>query len=127
GRDTVEIWGTGSARREFLHVDDLADACVFLMNRYDEARHINVGTGEDQSIRELAELVREIVHPKASLAFDTSKPDGSPRKLLDVSRLHDLGWRHRILLRDGVRSTYQWFLEHIDSLRVPAVAATTAT
>jgi GDP-L-fucose synthase len=123
GRDTVEIWGTGSARREFLHVDDLADACVFLMNRYDEARHINVGTGEDLSIRELAELVRAIVHPSSVLAFDTTKPDGTPRKLLDVSRLHGLGWRHTISLRDGVESTYRWFLDHIDSLRVPAIAA----
>jgi len=125
GRRTVEIWGTGVARREFLHVDDLADACVFLMDRYDDAEHINVGTGEDLSIRELAELVGSIVHPVATLAFDSTKPDGTPRKLLDVSRLHDLGWRHRIELREGIESTYQWFLEHIDSLRVPAIAAAT--
>src|SRR6185436_19351324 len=105
-----------------LHVDDLADACVFLMDRYDDALHINVGTGEDLSIRELAELVRSIVHPDASLAFDPTKPDGTPRKLLDVSRLHDLGWRHQISLGDGIASTYQWFLDHLDSLRVPAVA-----
>jgi GDP-L-fucose synthase len=127
GRNTVEIWGTGAARREFLHVDDLADACVFLMDRYDDPQHINVGTGEDLSVRELAELVRSIVHPAATLAFDSSKPDGTPRKLLDVSRLHDLGWRHRIALRDGVESTYRWFLDHIDSLRVPAVAAASTT
>ena len=94
-RDVV-IWGTGTPRREFLHVDDLADACVFLMERYDEASHINVGTGEDLTIRELAEIVRDIVHPGAVLRFDASKPDGMPRKLLDVSRLHALGWRHRI-------------------------------
>ena len=122
-RDVV-IWGTGAPRREFLHVDDLADACVFLMDRYDEAPHINVGTGEDLSIRELAELVRSIVYPRAALTFDTSKPDGMPRKLLDVSRLHALGWRHRIALRDGIESTYAWFVAHKDALRTGHVAQT---
>jgi GDP-L-fucose synthase len=117
GTREVTLWGTGSPRREFLHVDDLADACVFLMDHYDEAAHINVGTGEDLSIRELAELVRAVVHPSATLAFDPSKPDGTPRKLLDVSRLHGLGWRHRIDLRAGVETTYDWFLSHQDSLR----------
>jgi len=112
GRDEVTIWGTGSPRREFLHVDDLADACLFLMRHYDAAEHINVGTGEDLTIRELAELVRDIVHPQARLVFDSSKPDGTPRKLLDVSRLHALGWRHRISLADGVASSYRWFLEN---------------
>jgi GDP-L-fucose synthase len=94
GRLDVTMWGTGSPKREFLHVDDLADACVFLMNNYHEASHINVGTGEDLSIRELAEMVRGVVHPKANIVWDSSKPDGAPRKLLDVSRLHALG-RHR--------------------------------
>ena len=122
GQDEVVVWGTGSPRREFLHVDDLADACVFLMERYDEARHINVGTGEDLSIRELAEMIRDIVHPSARLVFDASKPDGMPRKLLDVSRLHQLGWRHRIGLREGIASTYQWFLDHERTLRTSAVA-----
>jgi GDP-L-fucose synthase len=117
GRREVEIWGTGTPRREFLHVDDLADACVFLMRRYDEAPHVNVGTGEDQTIRELAETVRDIVHPGAVLVFDTSKPDGTPRKLLDVGRLHGLGWRHRIGLREGIQSSYQWFLENRDHAR----------
>jgi GDP-L-fucose synthase len=117
GARDVVIWGTGSPRREFLHVDDLADACVFLMDRYDGAPHINVGTGEDLSIRELAEMVRALVYPEAALTFDTSKPDGMPRKLLDVSRLHALGWRHRITLRDGMASTYQWFLSHLATLR----------
>jgi GDP-L-fucose synthase len=112
GRSEVSIWGSGSPRREFLHVDDLADACVYLMRRYDAAEHVNVGTGEDLTIRELAELVREIVHPQAQLAFDATKPDGAPRKLLDVSRLHALGWRHKIALRDGVASSYRWFLEN---------------
>jgi GDP-L-fucose synthase len=108
----VEIWGTGSPRREFLHVDDLADACVFLMARYDASQHINVGTGEDLSIRELAELVRSLVYPEAQLRFDTSKPDGTPRKLLDVSRLHALGWKHQTGLPKGIASTYEWFLGH---------------
>jgi GDP-L-fucose synthase len=121
--DDVVIWGTGSPRREFLHVDDLADACVFLMARYDGAGHINVGTGEDLSIRELAELVRAVVHPAAVLVFDASKPDGMPRKLLDVSRLHALGWRHRTALRDGVASTYSWFLEHQHVLRKEVVVS----
>jgi GDP-L-fucose synthase len=112
GRGQVEVWGTGAPRREFLHVDDLADACVFLMRRYDAAEHINVGTGEDLTIRELAELVRDVVHPQATLAFDASKPDGAPRKLLDVTRLHALGWRHKIALREGIASSYRWFLEN---------------
>jgi GDP-L-fucose synthase len=110
GVDEVVIWGTGTPCREFLHVDDLADACVFLMNSYQDPQHINVGTGEDLSIRELAELVRDIVHPSARLIFDTSKPDGTPRKLLDVTKLHDLGWRHSIDLAEGIASTYEWFL-----------------
>ncbi len=118
GLDSITIWGTGKARREFLHVDDLADACLFLMRGYDELQHINVGTGEDLSIRELAELVREVVHPAAALRFDTSKPDGSPRKLLDVSKLHGLGWRHTIALKDGIRSTYAWYLANQDTARL---------
>ena len=123
GRSEVIMWGTGTARREFLHVDDLADACVFLMQNYDDASHINVGTGEDLSIKELAELVRRIVHPTATIVWDSSKPDGSPRKLLDVTRLHNLGWRHRMSLGEGVESTYQWFLAHRAELRgVPAAS-----
>ena len=112
GSGEVVIWGTGTPRREFLHVDDLADACLFLMNHYDSDRHINVGTGEDQTIRELAELVRSIVAPEVELVFDASKPDGSPRKLLDMSRLHALGWRHRRQLREGIAETYGWFVQH---------------
>ncbi|HYU80006.1 MAG TPA: GDP-L-fucose synthase [Vicinamibacterales bacterium] len=115
GERTVTIWGTGAPRREFLHVDDLADACLFLMDHYDDGRHINVGTGEDLSIRELADTVRQVVYPEAKLTFDASKPDGMPRKLLDVSRLHALGWRHRISLVDGLRDTYRWYLEHLNS------------
>jgi GDP-L-fucose synthase len=112
GRSDVTLWGTGTPRREFLHVDDLADACVFLMTNYDETMHINVGTGEDVSIAELADMVRRIVHPTAKIVYDTSKPDGSPRKLLDVSRLHALGWRHRMSLGEGIESTYNWFLQN---------------
>jgi len=118
GSREVVIWGTGAPRRELLHVDDLADACVFLMDRYGEASHINVGTGEDLSVRELAETVRAIVHPEAVLEWDAAKPDGMPRKLLDVSRLHGLGWRHRIGLREGIESTYGWFLANHAHLRV---------
>jgi len=117
GRREVTIWGTGTPRREFLHVDDLADACVFLMRRYDEASHVNIGTGEDLTIGALAETVREIVHPQAEIVYDASKPDGTPRKLLDVSRLHALGWKHRIPLRDGIASSYEWFLRHYDGLQ----------
>jgi GDP-L-fucose synthase len=117
GRGEVTIWGTGSPRREFLHVDDLADACAFLMRRYDDAQHINVGTGEDLTIRELAEMVRDIVHPQSRLVFDPTKPDGTPRKLLDVSRLHALGWRHRIALGEGIASSYRWFLENHGTAR----------
>src|SRR5262245_22826415 len=109
GEDEVVVWGSGTPRREFLHVDDLADACVFLINSYDAADHINVGTGEDLTIRELAEMIRETVHPAARIVFDTSKPDGAPRKLLDVSRLRALRWHHQIELRDGIASTYDWF------------------
>ncbi|HEY5907390.1 MAG TPA: GDP-L-fucose synthase [Vicinamibacteria bacterium] len=117
GRSDVEIWGSGTPRREFLHVDDLADCCVFLLRAYEGMEHVNVGTGEDLTIRELAEAVREVVYPRARLVFDRSKPDGTPRKLLDVSRLHALGWRHRIPLPEGIASSYQWFLENRDRAR----------
>ena len=110
----VTIWGTGTPKREFLHVDDLADACLFLLEKYDESQTINVGTGEEVAIKELAEMVRQIVYPKAELVFDTNKPDGTPRKLLDVSRIHALGWKHTIQLRDGIESTYEWYLEAVD-------------
>jgi GDP-L-fucose synthase len=112
GRRDVSIWGSGAPRREFLHVDDLADACLFLMRHYDGADHVNIGTGEDVTIRELAGMLREAIHPAAALTFDPSKPDGAPRKLLNVDRIHALGWTHRITLREGVASTYRWFLEH---------------
>lgn len=106
GRKEVEIWGTGSPRREFLHVDDLADACVFLMNEYDEKGFVNVGTGSDVSIKELAEMVARVTGFEGELVFDTSKPDGTPRKLMDSGRLHRLGWKHRIELEEGIRAVY---------------------
>jgi len=108
GLAEVEVWGTGDARREFLHVDDLADACLFLMDHYAEAGHVNVGTGVDLTIRELAETVRDLVYPGADLAFDVSRPDGMPRKVLDVSRLTDLGWTASTGLAEGLASTYEW-------------------
>lgn len=120
--DEVTIWGSGAPRREFLHVDDLADACVFLMQRYADARHINVGTGEDLSIGELAEMIRRVVHPAATIVYDHTKPDGSPRKLLDVSRLHALGWRHKTTLEQGIKGTYEWFLANHSEARGVAPA-----
>jgi GDP-L-fucose synthase len=110
GNPLVEIWGTGRPMREFLHVDDLADACVFLMDTYEGEGHVNVGTGKDLTIAALADIVRDVVYPEAELRFDSSKPDGMPRKVLDVSKLNGLGWASRIELRDGVESTYRWFL-----------------
>ncbi|KAB2965014.1 MAG: GDP-L-fucose synthase [Thermoanaerobaculia bacterium] len=118
GRRAVTLWGTGAARREFLHVDDLADACLFLMRHYDGAGHVNVGTGEDLSIRELAGMVRDLAAPGVEIEFDASKPDGMPRKLLDVSRLHELGWRHRIGLKEGIAGTWRWFVENLPAARV---------
>lgn len=109
GAASATVWGTGSPRREFLHVDDLADACLYLMEHYDGDEHINVGTGEDLSIKALAEQIRDLIAPALPISFDASKPDGTPRKLLDVSRLHALGWRHRIDLTQGLRTTYDWF------------------
>ncbi len=124
GMGGVEIWGSGKAQREFLHVDDLADACHFLMENYSEIGHINVGTGIDQSIRELAELIRAEVYPEADLFFDTSKPDGMLRKVLDVSKLQALGWKAETDLRSGISSTYRWFCENENTLRGVAQEAT---
>jgi GDP-L-fucose synthase len=107
GSSEVIIWGTGTPRREFLHVDDLADACFFLMQHYEGEWALNIGTGQDISIAELAELIKNISGFKGKLLFDSSKPDGTPRKLLDVSRLHSLGWKHRIELADGIRQIWR--------------------
>lgn len=112
GKPSVTLWGTGVAKREFLHADDAASAMVFLMNNYDGKQFVNIGTGKDISIRELAELIRDTVGFEGELLWDSSKPDGTPRKLLDVSRLHELGWQHTIGLREGIERTYQWFCQH---------------
>lgn len=108
--DEVVIWGTGTPLREFLFSDDLADACVFLMNSYDEKQFVNIGIGEDLSIKDLAELIKEVIGYKGKISFDTSKPDGTPRKLMDVSKLHALGWKHKINLREGIKLAYEDFL-----------------
>jgi GDP-L-fucose synthase len=110
GKPFAELWGTGAPLREFLHADDLADACVFLMNHYNEEQFINVGVGEDLSIKALAELIKGIIGYDGALHWNTDKPDGTPRKLMDVSRLHALGWRHRYTLDAGIRHAYQDFL-----------------
>jgi GDP-L-fucose synthase len=117
GVPEVVVWGTGSPRREFLHADDLASAVVHLMRTYDAGPIVNVGCGEDQTIRELAQIVAEVVGFTGRIEFDASKPDGTPRKLLDTSRLNSLGWRPRIGLREGVASTYRWYLEHAAEAR----------
>ena len=109
-RPEVAVWGSGLPRREFMHVDDLASAAVFLMQHYDDSGIVNVGTGEDLTIAELAHLLSRAIGYSGRLSFDRSKPDGTPRKLLDVTKLHDLGWKHSISLPDGIRSTYEWFL-----------------
>jgi GDP-L-fucose synthase len=114
---SVEIWGTGTPRREFLHVDDLADAVLYLLQNYDEEDIVNIGWGEDLTIRALAETIMSAIGYSGALTFDRSKPDGTPRKLLDVSRLHSLGWRPHISLRRGIESTYAWFKDHAAEAR----------
>ena len=111
GLPDVEVWGSGTPLREFLHVDDLADACVFLMNQFNESEHINVGVGDDRSISSLAELIRRVVYPGARIVFDSSKPDGTPRKKLDVAKLTNLGWTATTDLYAGLESTYRWYRE----------------
>jgi GDP-L-fucose synthase len=110
GEPTVTLWGSGRPRREFLHVDDMADASVFLMQHYDGEQIVNVGTGEDLTIADLAQTIADIVGFRGKFVFDASKPDGTMRKLLDVSKLSGLGWRARIALRDGIAETYRWYL-----------------
>lgn len=118
GEKSVILWGTGSPMREFLHADDLAEACVYLMENYSESELINVGTGEDVTIKELAETVQNVVGFEGELVWDTSKPDGTPRKLMDVSKLHSRGWKHTINLQEGIALAYQDFLTHHDTLRL---------
>lgn len=110
--EAVEVWGTGTPLREFLYVDDMADACVFLMENYDGEQHVNIGTGEEVSIRELAETVKEVVGFEGELVFNTEMPDGTPRKLTTVDKLHGLGWKHKVSLDKGIRLAYNWFLEN---------------
>ncbi|MCK4619571.1 MAG: GDP-L-fucose synthase, partial [Desulfobacterales bacterium] len=113
GLSEVEIWGTGSPRREFLHVDDLADASLFLMNNYSKSKIINIGAGKDSTIKELAEMIARIVGFKGRLVFNSIKPDGTPKKLLDISVLHSFGWKARIGLEQGIAETYKWYAENI--------------
>lgn len=118
GKPFVELWGTGSPLREFLHADDLADACVYLMKTYDEEQFVNIGVGEDISIKNLAELIQATVGYEGELRWNTDKPDGTPRKLMDVSRLHSMGWKHRYSLEEGIKLTYQDFLSKVEAYTV---------
>jgi Nucleoside-diphosphate-sugar epimerases len=112
GTPSVTVWGTGTPKREFLFVDDLADACVYLMNHYDGSEIVNIGVGEDVTILELANIIKEEVEYNGTIVFDTTKPDGTPQKLLDVSKIHQLGWKAKTPLREGIRKTIQWYLEN---------------
>lgn len=109
GEKTVTLWGTGSPLREFLYVDDMADACVYLLQNYSGEEHVNIGTGKEITIKALAEMVKEIVGFEGDIVWDKSMPDGTPRKLLDVSKLHDIGWREKVSLRDGIKLEYEWY------------------
>lgn len=113
-RQFIEVWGTGTARRELLFNEDLAEACTFLFENYSGNDFLNIGTGEDISIKELAHLIKNVIGFKGSIEFDTSKPDGMPQKLLDVNKIHALGWKHKVSLEDGIKRTYEWFLNNID-------------
>jgi GDP-L-fucose synthase len=117
GDASLRLWGTGTPLREFLHADDLADACVLLLERYSQAGHINVGSGEELSIRQLADQIAQVVGFTGRLEFDPSMPDGTPRKLMDVSRIRALGWKPRIALTEGIRSAYAWYLANSAEVR----------
>jgi GDP-L-fucose synthase len=112
-KSQVEIWGTGKAKREFLHVDDLAEACVFLMGNYEDDDIVNIGTGEDLSIADLADTIKRVVGYQGKTVYDTSKPDGTPRKLLDVSKINNLGWKHKIDLETGIKEAYEWYKNNL--------------
>ena len=118
GAESVELWGTGTPLREFLYVDDMADACVFLLENYSGEQHVNIGTGKEVTIRQLAELVKETVGFEGEIIWNSEMPDGTPRKLTDVTKLHAMGWRHRIELEEGVRLAYDWFKENVDHARM---------
>lgn len=115
---SVELWGTGTPLREFLYVDDMADACVFLLENYDGEEHVNIGTGKEVSIKELAETVKAAVGYTGEIIWNTNMPDGTPRKLTDVSKLHGLGWKHQVELKEGVELAYRWFCENIEEARL---------
>ncbi len=114
----VELWGTGTPLREFLYVDDMADACVFLLEEYGGEQHVNIGTGKEISIKELALTVQRIVGYEGAIRWNTDMPDGTMRKVTDVSKLHELGWKHKVELEEGVKISYQWFCDHVDSARL---------
>lgn len=114
---SVELWGTGTPLREFLYSDDMADACVYLLENYSGEQHVNIGTGKEVSIKQLAELIKATVGYDGEIVWNTDMPDGTPRKLTDVSKLHSLGWKHKVELQDGVKMAYQWFVENIESAR----------
>lgn len=118
GAASVELWGTGSPLREFLYVDDMADACVFLLEHYDGEQHVNIGTGKEVTIKQLAELVKKTVGFEGEIVWNSSMPDGTPRKLTDVSKLHSLGFMHKVELEEGVKLAYDWFKENVDSARM---------
>ncbi len=115
---SVELWGTGTPLREFLYVDDMADACVFLLENYNGEQHVNIGTGKEITIRELAEMVKKTVGFEGEIIWNDSMPDGTPRKLTDVTKLHSLGWRHKVELEEGIRMAYDWFRENVDHARM---------
>lgn len=118
GKETVELWGTGTPLREFLYVDDMADACVFLLENYSGEQHVNIGTGKELTIKELAELVKKTVGYEGEIVWNTEMPDGTPRKLTDVTKLHGLGWRHKVELEEGVAKAYAWFCENVERARM---------
>ena len=118
GAEFVELWGTGTPLREFLYVDDMADACVFLLEEYDGEQHVNIGTGKEISIKQLAETVKEVVGYQGNLVWNTEMPDGTPRKLTNVDKLHGLGFKHKVELREGIELAYKWFCENVDNARM---------
>ena len=118
GDPSVELWGTGTPLREFLYVDDMADACIYLLEHYDGEQHVNIGTGKEITIRELAELVKKTVGYEGEIVWNRDMPDGTPRKLTDVSKLHGAGWHHKVELEEGVRLAYDWFWEHTGTARL---------
>ena len=117
GDKTATIWGSGKSMREFMYIDDVGDACVYLMENYNENQFLNIGTGQEVTIRDLAEIIKEVVGFKGEFVYDSSKPDGTPRKLLDITRLKNVGWKHKVELKEGIGITYKWFLDNYDKLR----------